>query len=186
VSGGRKEQEDEQARLRRLAELKSYLSDRLTDLENELEFLRMVSEMVDRELVRKSFKRAEVTPPPPPRPEEATLRRIVGKTGQLLATMTVSNTQARITFNPEIKVLKDTRPFASFFLGRVLDQMVSADSRKAEEGRIDRSSAMSYEVVYDGDLAREVIIRNYVDEQRLREITNAAKWTLDTIAAASR
>jgi hypothetical protein len=114
------------------------------------------------------------------------MRRIRGRTGTLLATMTVEEREARIVFNPEIKVTQEMRPFSSFLLRKVLDSMKESDRMKIDEGKIDPDEGLDYEVVYDGDVAREIIVRNYRDESRLREIVNSVKWTLDTIASASR
>ncbi|MEM4420430.1 MAG: hypothetical protein QXM21_07230, partial [Candidatus Caldarchaeum sp.] len=56
----------EDAEVKRLAELKTYLEQRLSDLEKEAEAVRSLLELVDRELVAKSFKKAQ----PPPEPAE--------------------------------------------------------------------------------------------------------------------
>ena len=172
----------EQDNVRQLAELKSYLEARMAELERELQFLRILTELVDRELVGKSFRKAEAVQQRAA--EEATLRKIRGKAGQLLATMALTGTEARIIFNPEIRVLRDDRPFNSFLLRKVLDQMVEADLQRVDEGRLDPGYVMNYEVVYDDDHAREIIVRNYRDEARLREIVNAVKWTLETLATS--
>ncbi|MEM4297601.1 MAG: hypothetical protein QW815_04460, partial [Nitrososphaerota archaeon] len=78
------------------------------------------------------------------------------------------------------------RPFSSFLLRKVLDSMKESDQVKIEEGKLGAGEGLDYEVVYDGDVAREIVVRNYRDEARLREIVNSVKWTLDTIAAAAR
>jgi len=98
--------------------------------------------------------------------------------------MTLKEKEARIVFNPEIRVTQDMRPFSSFLLRKVLDSMREADLQKVAEGKLEQSSVLSYEVVYDGDVAREIVVKNYRDEARLREIVNSVKWTLDTIASS--
>ena len=169
---------EEDQEVRKLAELKTFIEKRMAELDNEMENLRQMLDLVDRTLSAKSFKRAQVTEQP--------MRRIRGRTGTLLATMTVEEREARIVFNPEIKVTQEMRPFSSFLLRKVLDSMKESDRMKIDEGKIEPDEGLDYEVVYDGEVAREIIVRNYRDESRLREIVNSVKWTLDTIASASR
>ena len=38
---------------------------------------------------------------------------------------------------------------------------------------------LSYNVIVDGDDLKEVLIKNYGDSQRLREIRSAVRWTLE-------
>ncbi|GBC69493.1 hypothetical protein HRbin01_01192 [archaeon HR01] len=164
--------------VKRLAELKTYLERRLAELDREAEHVKGMLELVDKALTDKSFRKPQL-------PEQP-MRRIRGRTGTLLATMTVEPHQARIVFNPEIRVTQDMRPFSSFLLRKVLDSMKESDRQKIEEGKMEPGSGLDYEVIYDGETAREVIVKNYRDDNRLREIVNSVKWTLDTIAAESR
>jgi len=166
-----------------LAEVKTFLENRLAELEREAESLRVVLELVDRELAAKSFKKVQ---PVEAEKDVASLRMIRSRSGSLLATMSLKEREVRIVFNPEIRVTQDMRPFTSFLLRKVLDAMREADLQKAGEGRLSESEVLSYEVIYDGDVARELVVRNYRDEQRLREIVNSVKWTLDTIATSYR
>jgi hypothetical protein len=169
---------EEDPEVKQLAELKTYLERRLADLDREAEYITEMIELVDKALTEKSFRKPQL-------PEQP-MRRIRGRTGTLLATMTVEPHQARIVFNPEIRVTQDMRPFSSFFLRKVLDSMRDSDRQKIEEGKLEPGSGLDYEVIYDGETAREVIVKNFREEARLREIVNSVKWTLDTIASASR
>jgi len=173
--------ETEQETLRKLAEVKTYLEEKITELEKELALLKEIREIIDKELVSKSFKRAAEQPP---RVEESTLRRLRSRTGHLLATMALSENELKIIINPEIKVTQEDRPFSSFLLRKILDQFVESDLQLVDEGKLDPERAMTYEVVYEDSVAREIIIRNYREESRLREIINSIKWTLETIHAS--
>ncbi len=176
--------ETEDQEVKRLAELKAFLEQRMVELEREMEGFKMLLEIVDKELAAKSFKKAQ--PVEVGEKEFAALRMIRSRSGNLLATMSLKESEARIVFNPEIRVTQDMRPFSSFLLRKVLDAMREADLQRVGEGKLDQSSVLSYEVVYDGDIARELIVKNYRDEARLREIVNSVKWTLDTIASSYR
>ncbi len=174
--------ETEDIEVKRLAELKAFLEQRMAELERELEDFKMLLEIIDRELAAKSFKR--VQPIGAGEKDVAALRMIRSRSGNLLATMSLKESEARIVFNPEIRVTHDMKPFSSFLLRKVLDSMREADLQRVGEGKLDQSSVLSYEVVYDGDVARELVVKNYRDEARLREIVNSVKWTLDTIASS--
>jgi hypothetical protein len=58
--------------------------------------------------------------------------------------------------------------------------------KRVEEGKLSPADVLTYEVVYDGDVARELVVKNYREEGRLREIVNSVKWTLDTISSSYR
>ncbi|MCS6783726.1 MAG: hypothetical protein N3H84_01480 [Candidatus Caldarchaeum sp.] len=173
----------EDAEVKKLAELKTFLEQRLSELEREAESVKSLLEIIDRELVAKSFKKAQ-PPAEALEKEPSALRTIRSRSGALLATMSLKEKEARIVFNPEIRVTQDMRPFSSFLLRKVLDSMREADLQKVAEGRLDQSNVLTYEVVYDGDVARELVVKNFREEARLREIVNSVKWTLDTIASS--
>ncbi|MCS7138263.1 MAG: hypothetical protein NZ941_07850 [Candidatus Caldarchaeum sp.] len=173
----------EDAEVKKLAELKTFLEQRLSELEREAESVKSLLEIIDRELVAKSFKKVQ-PPAEALEKEPSALRTIRSRSGALLATMSLKEREARIVFNPEIRVTQDMRPFSSFLLRKVLDSMREADLQKVAEGRLDQSSVLTYEVVYDGDVARELVVKNFREEARLREIVNSVKWTLDTIASS--
>ncbi|MDW8063313.1 MAG: hypothetical protein RMI43_04010 [Candidatus Caldarchaeum sp.] len=173
----------EDAEVKKLAELKTFLEQRLSELEREAESVKSLLEIIDRELVAKSFKKVQ-PPAEALEKEPSALRTIRSRSGALLATMSLKEKEARIVFNPEIRVTQDMRPFSSFLLRKVLDSMREADLQKVAEGRLDQSNVLTYEVVYDGDVARELVVKNFREEARLREIVNSVKWTLDTIASS--
>ncbi|HIQ30302.1 MAG TPA: hypothetical protein EYH45_07035 [Candidatus Caldiarchaeum subterraneum] len=173
--------ETEQENLRKLAEIKTYLEEKIAELEREVTALKEIRELIDKELISKSFKKAAEQPT---KTDETTLRRLRSRTGQLLATMALSENEIRIIINPEIKVTQDDRPFSSFLIKKILDNYVESDLQQVEEGKISPEQTMNYEVIYDNGIVREIIIRNYREEPRLREIINSIKWTLETISAS--
>jgi hypothetical protein len=79
-----------------------------------------------------------------------------------------------------------TPPFQSFLLTRILDPMRARDAEAAQRGEITSDKILSYEVVRDGDVIREVRVRNYGDERRLREIRTASRWTLEKMYEKAR
>jgi uncharacterized small protein (DUF1192 family) len=184
--------EEGAARSQELAELKAWLERRIAELTAELERLRAVVRYVDELLAESSFKRADTliakrAPEQqlrPPQPEERpSLRTIRSRSGTTLATVTFTQDAARFVLNPDLVVTRDHRPFSSFLLRKVLEGYVNQDMDLVSRGLLDSSLAFSYEVIYEGDRVKEIEVRNYRDESRLREIINAVRWTLETALA---
>jgi hypothetical protein len=41
---------------------------------------------------------------------------------------------------------------------------------------------VKYEIVYDGDRVSEILVKNYRDEARLKDLINSVRWTLETVS----
>lgn len=183
----------EEEKVRVLAELKEYLEERIGELRRELERLEKLVELVDEELAAKSFrkpvlppeakKEVEVKPVPrPPEHEVGRVRVLRSRAGENLATVTVSPNELRFTINPSITVTADMKPFSSFLVKKVLEAMSKTDAERIEKGKLPPGQELAYHIVYNGDRVKEIVVRNFREEYRLREIVNAVRWTLETIA----
>jgi len=67
-----------------------------------------------------------------------------------------------------------------------LEAMNKSDLERVDRGLIPPGHELTYEIIYDGERVKEIIVRNFREEYRLREIINAVRWTLETVAASSR
>ncbi|MCS7131550.1 MAG: hypothetical protein NZ934_02345 [Hadesarchaea archaeon] len=185
-------------RLKKLAMVKSYLERRIGELSSEVEALRLLVSIVDEQLAAKSFKTVEtIKREEKPRVVEVTkkeerpkelgaVRNLRGKSGNLLGMLTVTPDEIRLTVNPELRITSDMRPFSSFLIKKVLDNMVKVDRESVEAGKLEPSKELSYDIVYEGEEVREIIVRNYRDDVRLREVVNSIRWALDTISSSQR
>jgi len=72
----------------------------------------------------------------------------------------------------------NTPPFSSFLVERVLAKMQEKDREAAERGEITPEEILSYNITRDGDIIREITIRN-VTPERSRELKSAVLWTLE-------
>ena len=72
----------------------------------------------------------------------------------------------------------NTPPFTSFFVERVLVKMQEKDREAASTGEFTPNEILSYNIARDGDLIREITIRN-VRPERSRELKSAVRWTLE-------
>lgn len=177
--------ESDEERVRRLAELKSYLERRLEELQAEVERCKSLMALVDEQLTARSFKTVAAVKEQKAK-EVGTIRNLRGKSGNLLGTLTVTQDEIRLTVNPELHITSDMRPFSSFLIKKVLDAMVRVDKESVEAGKLDPERALTYDIVYDDDEVREIIVRNYRDDVRLREVVNSIRWALDTIASSAK
>ena len=178
----------EEEKIRRLAELKTLLEKRVRELETELDGLRALLEFVDAFLLEKGFKRAELVRPaeaPAPPPVEAApptgherVIPIKTVTGEPLANLYVAEDVIRVVPVEDKKFNVNTPPFTSCLLNKVLSKMQEKDRKAVMAGEIPPDKILSYQVLRDGDIIREMVIRN-VTPERLRELKSTIRWTLE-------
>jgi hypothetical protein len=72
----------------------------------------------------------------------------------------------------------NTPPFTPFLLERVLAKMQEKDNELARTGQIPTEKVLSYNIVREGEVIREITIK-HVDQDRLRELKSSIRWTLE-------
>ena len=72
----------------------------------------------------------------------------------------------------------DTPPFQPFLVDKVLAKMQEKDSELVRMGQLTADKMFAYNIVREGNLIREIVIRN-VDEERLKELRSSIRWTLE-------
>ncbi len=178
-------------RAKELAAVKEYIERRLEELKAEISSLEKLKKFIDEELAKVSFKKGvEIKPveriEKPPPPEVARARVLRSKTGEVLARIITSPNELRFIIDPSINLTRDAKPFQSFLVRKVLDAMNKSDLERVDRGLIPPGHELTYEIIYDGDRVKEILVRNFREEYRLREIINAVRWTLETVAASGR
>lgn len=179
------ERKNETEKIRKIAEFKETLEKKIANTESELESLKILLEFVDKTLLEKGFKRAEIARTEatkkqelPPAMEYEAVVPLRTATGELLANLYMSKDSMRITI-PQGKTFDiKTPPFQQFLIERVLKKMQEKDSEATGKGEIAIDKVFSYELVLDGDIIREISIRN-LTEDRLRELKSSIQWTLE-------
>lgn len=169
----------EEEKIKSLAEIKKYLEQKIIELNKEIDMIKMILSIVNEQLVAKSFKQIEIPKAQAPKEAEE-LREIRSRKGDLLGTIQIASNIIRITPSPEIELSQETRPFKSFFIKKVLDGMVKKDKKSIDSGQLQPGMEISYDILQDGKYIKEIIIKNYGSENRLKEIINAIRWTLET------
>ena len=182
-------------KIKRLVSFKQKLEKKVEELESELKELQATLEAVNSILLEKGFKRAEITKPPseiealPPKEEvmvepslqpsteyESVPLRAV--TGELLATLYVSEDALRVVPAESKNFAINTPPFTPFLVERVFAKMREKDNELARTGQITPEKIFSYNIVREGDVIREITIK-HVDQDRLRELKSSIRWTFE-------
>jgi len=172
-------------KMRKLAEFKSLLEKKIAEAEAELGNLKLLLEFVNKTLLEKGFKRAEIakpkpteTPVVPPVMEYETAVPLKTVTGDLLANLYVSPGSMRITIAEDKTFNIKVPPFQQFLIERVLNKMQEKDRETVSKGELAPENIFSYELILDGDIIREIVIRN-VTSERQRELKSSIHWTLE-------
>jgi len=173
-------EEDEETQ--RLAELKQYLTQKKEMLEEELEKLNGVISIIDNLLASKSFKtgievmkKTEV---------EAALQRIeLVYKGTKVGDIDVYQNYAKIMPLPELKLSTVISPFEAFLVRKILEPMRERDVERAAKNELRPDQIFSYDIVEEGGLLKYIVVKNFRDRTRLKELANAASWTFFTMAA---
>jgi hypothetical protein len=175
--GEPEEEKSKEDAVKRLVGLKSYLEERVRELEQETQQLRGFLDVVDEVVIAKSFQRAEVAQKPAEEYRQAIPLKT--KNGVLLAVMHVGDYSTKIVPAEDIKFDTNTPPFQAFLINRVLEPMQTQDKDGVLKGEVEPDKTLSFEVVKEDDLIKEIMIRNYGSEKRLNEIKSSVRWTLD-------
>lgn len=169
--------------LKELMELRSYLEKRIQDLDEEAEKLKSMFKIVDEVIVTRSFRVAESIPAAQSKPSSPAEKRegaiLKTASGVPLANMYTDDSELRIVPLEGLAFSVTTPPFQAFLISRILEPMQARDSEAAQKGEITSDGILSYEVVREGDVVKEIVVRNYGDERRLREIRTASRWTFE-------
>ncbi len=167
--------------LKRNAELKLWMENRIAELQEEMDRLKEAMAVIDTVLRASSFRpAAEVASSPPreeggPIPEIRELKRDKG--GEIIAVAEVTRQRVKIEPVPDVALKADTPPFRSFFLGKILTGMKTTDEDSVAKGRIRKGEALSYTLSESGGRIAALVVENYREKERLNEILNTAAWT---------
>jgi len=181
-------------KLKALVNFKKKLEKRIEELEVEVKEASATLEAVNSVLLEKGFKRGDIkevkepkeeAPPPvevsvkaekPAEPESVIPLKTMDD--EPLAIIYVDKEALHILPDESKNFSVNTPPFQAFLVERVLAKMQEKDSELVRMGQLAADKIFAYNIVSEGDLIREIVIRN-VDEDRLRELKSSLRWTLE-------
>jgi hypothetical protein len=186
-------------KLKALVNLKKKLEKRIEELDAELKEASATLEAVNSVLLEKGFKRGNLKEVKAPKEEvpieiEVTVEEEVSAASRaaepesVIPLKTMADEPLAIIYvdKEALHVLPDeskhfdvnTPPFQTFLVERVLEKMQKKDSELMRTGELTSDKIFAYNIAREGDLIREIVIRN-VDEERLRELKSSIRWTLE-------
>jgi hypothetical protein len=190
-------------RMKSLIAFKKRLEDQLDKLNAEAKELQAALDTVNTILLEKGFKRGDIkdataTPTPPPAPKEVVLPKQVAAEAskpetpnetetviplktmneEPLALMYFEKQQIHVMPDESKKFSVNTPPFTNFLVEKVFAKMQEKDKELVRLGQLTTDKMFSYNITREGDLIREIIIKN-VDEERLKELKSSIRWTLE-------
>ncbi|MCJ7423023.1 hypothetical protein MUP01_01980 [Candidatus Bathyarchaeota archaeon] len=185
-------------KIRKLVVFKEKLESKITELQTELDDLKVTLETVNSILLEKGFKRIEMTKEPsvlessPAREENVVKPEAVGEhttssenvielkaaSGEILAILHVTEDSLRALPAGDKNFNVNTPPFNQFLIERVLAKMQERDNELVRREQLQSDKMLSYNVVREGDIIREIFIKN-IDLDRLRELKSSIRWTFE-------
>ena len=193
-------------RMKGMVALKQRLEKRIARLDSETKELQATLDTVNSILLEKGFKRASIKDAETPTKEmpkeiasqlkEEAFQGKLSKQpsyqgGEPENVIPLKNTNdeslALIYIEKDsIHILPDeskhfsvnTPPFGNFLVERVLAKMQDKDNELVRLKQLTPDRMFSYNIVREGDLIREIVVRN-VDEERFKELKSSIRWTLE-------
>ena len=181
---------------RGLADLKQRLQGRVDQLQAEVDLMREAISIIDEKLVGMSFKRADELGPPQAVPSETSREEKQVETGEETVPLTYKGTglgkvhlagnTMTIEPDPSLELTVATRPFDAFFVRKIMEGMREADTLSVANKMLRPDQILSYDLEVEGPFIKRIVIRNTGGRDRVREIMNAAGWTLSTMVQNTR
>lgn len=165
---------DEQ--IREVLELKDRITAQIDKHREEIELLEKNLNILNSILKQTSFTKASSLGVQK-KSESSAIPITKGPDGQIIANAYVTSDQVSIVPAENILLNADTPPFKTFFLERIIGEMKKKDSEEAGCGRIQKESVIDYVINKNGSDIREIIIKNYRQNDRVKEIINTVSWS---------
>ena len=181
--------------VKKLADLRSSLQERIRELESELDELKTLLGVLDRHLTQVSFRKAsvheaseagkieEIEAFEEPSEEEFSYERTLPlktTTGILLAEMQIGSESLHVVLTKEVNLNPRIPPFESFLVNRIFKGMIDRDEEDISNNTLSPEMKFGYETMEaeDGTI-EEIVIKNFRTDRRLRELRTSLRWTLE-------
>jgi len=174
-------------KVKELVELREYLKEEIEKRAREVERLKKLLSVLDEVITGMSFKTAYEVSKPAGK-EVKTRKKIIirSRDGRELATAEYDDELLIIRPREGLKLDVKTPPFIPFLVNKVLLGMKVSDRKLVIEGKLDPSKVIDYEVETDNDILKEIRVKNYREEGRVKRIIDASRWTFERMLAKSR
>jgi len=169
---------DEQ--IRDILELKEDLSEKIIKYKEQIEKLEKNISVLDTILKQSSFTKASDLTRNAPKTIKQERKIAITKSsdGTIIANAFVTKEQVSIILENNVTVDTKTPPLKTFFIDRIIGEMKKNDIKQVEDGKIKNHEIIDCMINDNGSRIREIIIKNYRQEERVDEIINTATWSL--------
>jgi len=169
---------DEQ--IRDMLELKEELSEKIIKYKEQIEKLEKNISVLDTILKQSSFTKASDLTRNAPKTIKQERKIAITKSsdGTTIANAFVTNDEVSIILDDDGTLDPDTPPLKTFFVDRIIGEMKKKDIERVESGEIKKDDIINCVINDNGSRIREIIIKNYRQEERVDEIINTATWSL--------
>jgi len=185
-------------KMKRLIEFREKLARRTKKVEGELKDLQATLEIVNSIIMEKGFIRADTIKEEPESraigtEREATVEQtdqfqepalpenvvqLKTASGEVMAVLYMTEDSLRTLPAADKNFDVNTPPFTQFLVERVLVKMQERDSELIRTGQLPPDRALTYSIIKDEDILREICVNN-VDAERMRELKSSIRWTLE-------
>lgn len=188
--------------VKKAAEMREWLEERIAEAENELSRLKDMQSMVDSILRRTSFVpatelrsdtglpsktatpehggtvKSELQTPLAKTPSEETRELRRAKDGKVIATAVVTREKIIVVPSSDVRVSQTIPPFQNFFVNRIIKGYESKDQDLVSAGKLDPTHGLKFSLVESEGNITKITIENYREKARLNEILNTVNWAL--------
>lgn len=176
--------------IRDALEVKDHITAQIQRRREEIEMLEKNLTLINYFLKQQSFTRAsslkEAGPEPPKAPADQAIPLRKSSDGSLIANAYITPEQVSIVLDDKVSIREDAHPFKSFFIDRIIGDMLRKDMVELESGALDKGAIINCLVNKDGAVLREIIIKNYRQKERVNEIISTATWSLTKMLENSK
>ncbi len=158
-----------------LARLKSFLEDQIDELEAKLAEYKEFIKAIDLFLVKTSLKTADQLTKPG---ESGVVRDIKDSAGNILGRLEITDNKIIFTPSSNIKISVKSPSLQSFFIPKVLEKYRVEDENIRGQKGLDEKSLFKYTIEEEDSNIKRILIENYREQQRVREIERALRWTV--------
>jgi len=169
---------DEQ--IRDMLELKEDLAEKIIKYQEQIEKLEKNISVLDAILKQSSFTKASDLTRNAPKTIKQERKIAITKSsdGTTIANAFVTNDEVSIILEDSVTLDPDTPPLKTFFVDRIIGEMKKKDIEQVESGVIKKDDIINCVINDNEGRIREIIIKNYRQEERVDEIINTATWSL--------
>ena len=156
-----------------LDDLKNFLEKKISQVKEELEILEFLLSLVESGVISRGL---ESSMKEGPRPGEEVIP-IRTSEGIHIADMYVSDSDVRVV--PRVQLNINVPPFRKFLIEKVLEKMKAKDLELVHKGLLSPDLILEYSFEAEGELLKEITIKNVRDDKRKTEIKSTVRWTFE-------